>query len=74
MPNEVNLHVDTESQKLKADQNFLGWDGQKWVLPAWSQDSKMVKSGQDHLVHETLILLYLKNDFANRANFLNGDN
>ena len=31
--NEINLHVDPDSQKLKADQNFLGGDGQKWVLP-----------------------------------------
>ena len=26
---------------LKADQNFLGGFGQKWVWPVWSQESKM---------------------------------
>ena len=33
------LHVDTDSQKLKADQIFLGGHGQKWVLSVWSRDS-----------------------------------
>ena len=35
------FHVDTDSQKLEADQKFFCRHGQKWVLPVWSQDSKI---------------------------------
>ena len=35
------LHVDTNSLKLKVDQNFLDGHGQKWMWPVWSQDSKI---------------------------------
>ena len=35
------LHVDTDSQKLKADQIFFGCDGQKWVWCVWSRDFKI---------------------------------
>ena len=34
------LQVDTNSHKLKVDQKILGGHGQRWVWPAWSQDSK----------------------------------
>ena len=37
----VFLHVDTGSQKLKADQKFIGWDGQKWMWSVWSRDFKI---------------------------------
>ena len=33
------LHVDTNSWKLKVDQKILC--GQKWMLPLWSEDSKI---------------------------------
>ena len=32
------VHVDTNSQKLKVDQNFLVGHGQKWVWLIWSLD------------------------------------
>ena len=35
------LHADTNSLKLKVDQNFLDGHGQKWMWPVWSQDSKI---------------------------------
>ena len=41
------LHVDTDSQKLKADQNFfgckifLGGHSLKWMWPVRSRDSKI---------------------------------
>ena len=36
------LHVDTNSLKLKVDQNFLGWAwSKKWVWLVSSQDSKI---------------------------------
>ena len=35
------LHGDTDSQKLKTDQNFLGGHSQKWMWPVWSWDSKI---------------------------------
>ena len=35
------LHVDIDSQKLKADQIFLEEHCQKWVWPVQSQDSKI---------------------------------
>ena len=35
------MHVDTDLQKLKADQNFLGGHGQKRVWPVWSRESKI---------------------------------
>ena len=35
------LHVDTDSQKLNADQKLLVGHGRKWLLSVWSQDSKI---------------------------------
>ena len=35
------MHVDTDSQKINADKNVLGVNGQKWVWPVWSQESKI---------------------------------
>ena len=37
----IFLHVDTDSQKLKAHQTFIGWDGQEWVWLVWSWGSKI---------------------------------
>ena len=44
----IFLHVDTDSQKLKADQKFIGW--------AWG------KMGVASLVTGLQNLLYLKNE------------
>ena len=35
------LLVDTDSQKLKVDQNFWCGHGQKWMWPVWSPISKI---------------------------------
>ena len=35
------LHVDTPSQKLKADQKFFCGHDQKWIWSVWSWDSKI---------------------------------
>ena len=35
------MHADTDSQKLKADQNLLSEHGQKWLWQFWSQGSKI---------------------------------
>ena len=40
------LRVETDSQKLKVDQKFVGWTSSKMGVPVWSQDSKKVKKGQ----------------------------
>ena len=29
------LHVDTDSQKIKTDQMFLGGHGRKWLCQIW---------------------------------------
>ena len=36
------LHVDANSQKLKLMEKFFGEHIQKWVLPVWSLDFKVV--------------------------------
>ena len=40
-------HLDTNSQKLKVDQNFLVGPSQKWVWPIWFWDSKIVGLSQE---------------------------
>ena len=35
------MHVDTDSQKLKTGQKFIGRHGQKWMWPVWSRDFKI---------------------------------
>ena len=35
------LHVDPDSQKLKADQKFIEWAWSEWVWLVWSRDSKI---------------------------------
>ena len=34
------MHVDTDSQKLNADEKVFGRNGQKRMWPVWSQESK----------------------------------
>ena len=35
------MHVDTDSQKIKADQKLFGEHGQKWVCPVQSRGSRI---------------------------------
>ena len=37
----VFLHVDTNSHKLKVDQEIFGWAWPEWVWSVWSRDSKI---------------------------------
>ena len=59
-------------------------DGINWFFACWNKFRKAkrrfnhfwvgtVKNGHGLLVHETLTILYLKNEFMNWADFLNAD-
>ena len=50
----VFLHVDTNSHKLKVDQEIFGWAWPEWVWSVWSRDSKIG---------------YLKNELMERTDF-----
>ena len=54
------MHVDIDSQKLKADQNILGGHSQKWVWRVWSWDSKV-----DYLKNEQMKWTDFLNDATN---------
>ena len=75
------LHVDTDSQKFKADQKFMGWAWSKMDVTkkakSWFSDfwGGLVKDGSGLLVHETLktLVLCLKNEYMKWADVLNAD-
>ena len=56
------LQASTNSRKSKVDWSFLVGDGQKWVWPVWSLDSKI-----DHIWRMTrwkLIFFHVENFFG----------